>query len=223
MPGRGPRLAASYKIAWHNEGELELGYIRTCLRHMGGAGAGDHGNGPGARRGHKNQRGKVPQPQTLPSYKTRNSSTVGAQRLWTRAMILGRAPGEASQDKGQTATESTYPIWPGVPLPLLFPFVSLGCHLTGLRAPWLMLKLSLQVLTLHGHKVYLCLMLPSLGSLHCFAQMLGARLRPGSPLRSWPLFALICAGCLRSRSIGSLHPSSSQLKPPLCALLWSPC
>ena len=121
MPGRGPRLAASYKIAWHNEGELELGYIRTCLRHMGGAGAGDHGNGPGARRGHKNQRGKVPQPQTLPSYKTRNSSTVGAQRLWTRAMILGRAPGEASQDKGQTASESAYPIWPGVPHPHLFP------------------------------------------------------------------------------------------------------
>ena len=144
--------------------------------------------------------------------------------LWAKGHNLGSAPREATQDKeGQAASESAYPIWPGVPLPLLLPFISLGCFLTGLRAPWLMLKLSLQVLSLHGHKVYLCLKLHSLGSLHCFAQMLGARLRPGSPLRSWPLFALICAGCLRSRSIGSLHPSSSQLKPPLCALLWSPC
>ena len=70
--------------------------------------------------------------------------------LWAKGHNLGSAPREAAQDReGQAASESAYPIWPGVPLPLLLPFISLGCFLTGLRAPWLVLKLSLQVLSLH--------------------------------------------------------------------------
>ena len=96
--------------------------------------------------------------------------------------------------KSRSPLRAPIPYGQKVPLPLLLPFTPLGSFLTGLSMPWLMLNLSLLVLcTRYGYKVYSCLVLHLLGSLHHIARLLRARLRPGSPLRSWPPFALLSA------------------------------